>query len=129
MGKVHTAQTKQRQTTPGPFVVATSFTDELVRKGISRAELFRIVVPRRTLARRNEQGGMLSPEESDRALRLDRIIEQASRVFGSPQTARRWLRKPCRALGGAVPIDLMASETGAHMVEEELHAIDYGVYA
>ncbi|MCG6856731.1 MAG: DUF2384 domain-containing protein [Salaquimonas sp.] len=100
-----------------------------MNKGITQDELYRIVAPRRTLARRKEQGTTLSAEESDRALRLDRIIAQANRVFGSPEKARRWLRKPCRALNGAIPMDLLVSETGAHLVEEELHAIDFGVYS
>ena len=129
MARAGASAKKERNVRTGKFRVKASFADELIEKGISRAEIFRIVAPRRTLARRREQGGILSPEESDRALRLERIISQANRVFGSSEKAQRWLRKPCRALKGAVPIELLVSETGAHMVEEELHAIDFGVYS
>lgn len=124
-----TSQTTGLTTVLGDFPVGWEFTNSLMNKGITQDELYRIVAPRRTLARRKEQGTTLSAEESDRALRLDRIIAQANRVFGSPEKARRWLRKPCRALNGAIPMDLLVSETGAHLVEEELHAIDFGVYS
>ena len=117
------------QLTFGTFPVDWDFTNALKNKGITQDELHRIVAPPRTLARRKEQGATLSPEESDRALRLERVLDQANRVFGSTEKAQRWLRKPCRGLKGAVPMDLLVSETGAHLVEEELHAIDFGVYA
>ncbi|WP_366930563.1 antitoxin Xre-like helix-turn-helix domain-containing protein [Mesorhizobium sp.] len=47
------------------------------QSGFSSEELYRIVAPRRTLARRKEHAEPLSPAESDRALRLERIAEQA----------------------------------------------------
>jgi len=119
---------KKQERSSGEFVVPLSRLDDLLRLGFSNDELHRIVAPRRTLARRKAQGEMLSPEESDRALRLDRILSHANRVFGSAEKAQRWLRKPCRALDGAVPMELLVSETGAHVVEEELHAIDFGIY-
>jgi len=72
---------------------------------------------------------MLSPTESDRALRLERIADLADRVFGNPEKAQRWLRKASRALDGVRPIELLQSETGASVVEDELHRIDYGMFA
>jgi uncharacterized protein (DUF2384 family) len=49
--------------------------------------------------------------------------------LASPEKAQRWLRKENRALDRARPIDLLMSETGAHMVEQELHRIDFGMLA
>jgi putative toxin-antitoxin system antitoxin component (TIGR02293 family) len=114
---------------PEGFIVPTSKLDELRQLGFSNDELHRIVAPRRTLARRKERNEPLSPAESDRALRLERIAEHADRVFGNREKARRWLRKESRALDGVRPIDLLQSETGAHVVEEELIRIDYGMFA
>jgi hypothetical protein len=84
---------------------------------------------RRTLARRKENNEQLTVAESDRVLRLERIAGHADRVFGSHEKAQRWLRSEIIALNGARPIDLLASETGAHVVSEELIRIDYGMFA
>jgi putative toxin-antitoxin system antitoxin component (TIGR02293 family) len=106
-----------------------SILDELAGHGFSEAELFDLIVPRRTLARRRQEGGKLSAEESDRAVRVARLTAMAERVFGEDEKAHRWLRKPSRTLAGAVPLALMKSERGAHLVEEALHRIDYGMLA
>ena len=66
--------------------------------------------------------------ESDRVIRLNRISEMADRVFGDPEKAQRWLRKKSRVLN-ELPIVLLESETGAYLVEQELHRIDYGMLA
>jgi len=102
--------------------------DELMAHGFTSEELFDLVVPRRTLGRRR-QAGQLSPEESDRAVRLARITAHAERVFGDPAKAHRWLRKPSPMIEGSVPLALLRSETGAHVVEKTLHRIDYGMFA
>jgi len=122
------ANLKAVRAMPGEFVVDIGITERLKKKGVTNEEVFRIIAPRRTLDRRKAAGGKLSPVESDRALRLQHISELSERVFGNPEKAQRWLRKPCRALDGAVPIELLVSETGARIIEEELHAIDYGMY-
>ena len=65
----------------------------------------------------------------ERNERLQRIKSHAERVFGSKEKSKRWLHKPCRALNNAVPIELAANQSGAWLVEEELHAIDHGMFA
>ena len=51
----------------------------------------------------------------------------ADRVFGDPQKAARWLRKPNRAAGQQAPIVLLETETGAKIVEDLLVRIEYGM--
>lgn len=111
------------------FSVPVARLDALKKLGFSNDELYALVAPRRTLARRRDKGEMLSPVESDRVLRLERIVESANRVFANEEKAHRWLRSEIIALDGARPIDLLASETGAHLIEEELVRIDYGMLA
>ncbi len=103
--------------------------EALKDRGFSNDELYAIVAPRRTLARRKENNEHLTVAESDRVLRLERILEHADRVFGNHEKAKRWLRSEIIALDGARPIDLLASETGANVVFEELIRIDYGMFA
>lgn len=103
--------------------------DELLRYGYSEDELFLLVVPKRTLARRRAGHEPLTVEETDKALRLRRIAVLAEKVFGEPAKAYRWLRKPKRTLSGETPVAFLASEEGARLVEEMLYRIDHGMAA
>ncbi|HMQ58603.1 MAG TPA: DUF2384 domain-containing protein [Rhizobiaceae bacterium] len=110
------------------FLVKASEIAELEALGFSRDEIFALVSPRRTLARRIAKGEKLTLVESDRVARLKRVVSLAERVFGNGEKAHRWLRKPSRPLDGAIPLALLVSETGAEQVTNALHAIDHGMY-
>jgi len=80
-----------------------------------------------SLARR-KQSGKLSPDESERMLRLSRIFELASALFdGHQQEARQWLETPIPALGDQRPLDLVQTEPGAREVEDLIGRIEHGV--
>lgn len=85
-------------------------------------------IPERTLARRKRER-RLRPDESDRLLRLARIGGYAARVLGSDEKAGLWLRDANPALGGEVPLDLVATDLGAQQVEEIIGRIEYGIYS
>ena len=102
---------------------------DLALHGYSDEEIFALVVPKRTLARRKAADEPLTVEETDKALRLARIAVQAERVFGAPEKAHRWLRKAKRELKGETPLAYLASEAGARVVEEMLHRIEHGMFA
>jgi len=102
---------------------------DLSRHGYSEDEIFALVVPKRTLARRKAANERLTVEETDKALRLARIATQAERVFGAADKAHRWLREPKRALQGETPVAYLATEVGARVVEEMLYRIEYGMFA
>jgi putative toxin-antitoxin system antitoxin component (TIGR02293 family) len=95
--------------------------------GFTDEEIYSLVVPKRTLARRTAEKQPLSVEETDRAVRLARVGKMAETVFGSAEKAHRWLRKPKPSLEGATPLNYLASETGARVVEEMLTRIDHGI--
>ena len=109
--------------------VEANMLNALSRHGYSEDELFSLVVPKRTLARRKAANEPLTVEETDKALRLERIAVQAERVFGEPDKAHRWLRKAKRELNGETPLAYLASEAGARVVEEMLVRIEHGVFA
>ena len=115
------------QLTGQRFPLPYASIDELRARGFTGEELYAIVAPRRTLARRKERGEDLTVAESDRVLRIQHISGMADRVFGNHEKAQRWLRERSRVLN-EVPVVLLQSETGARLVEEELHRIDYGIY-
>src|SRR5713226_7670024 len=56
----------------------------LVRGGLSVAEVYQLIVPRRTLAHRMAKHQPLSKEESDKAVRVARITAMPEQVFGEP---------------------------------------------
>lgn len=97
---------------------------------LSIARLAEIVDIRpRTLTRRKE-GGRLEPDESDRLLRASRVFGKALELFeADTEAARRWLAKPQRALGGAVPLDLLRTELGAREVEDLIGRLEQGVFS
>jgi putative toxin-antitoxin system antitoxin component (TIGR02293 family) len=114
--------------TPAPRASPDALSD-LTRHGYSEAEVFSLVIPKRTLARRRASRELLTVEETDKALRLKRIAVQAERVFGDPAKAYRWLRKPKRGLDGETPVAFLASEAGARVIEEWLVRIEHGMAA
>lgn len=97
--------------------------------GYSEDEIFTLVVPKRTFARRKAANERLTIEETDKAIRLERIAVQAERAFGAADKAHRWLRKPKRELKGETPLAYLASEAGARVVEEMLFRIEHGIFA
>lgn len=103
--------------------------DELSQHGFSEDEVYRLVVPKRTLARRRAADELLTVDETDKALRLMRIAVQAEQVFGEPEKAHRWLRKPKRALNGETPVACLATEVGGRIVEGMLIRIEHGMFA
>lgn len=101
----------------------------LVRGGLSDAEVYQLIVPRRTLAHRIAKHQLLSRDESDKAVRVARITAMAEQVFGEPARTWRWLRKPKGRFDGKTPVDMLATEAGARLVEEMIVQIDYGMFA
>lgn len=88
----------------------------------------KLCISRSTLQRR-KVAGRLSPEESDKVVRLSRLLEHATSVFGDVEKARAWLKHPQYGLGGAVPLEYAQTEVGAREVDDLLGRIDYSVYS
>jgi len=88
-----------------------------------------VQVPRRTLTRRRRDG-RFAPEESDRLVAAARLLSKALDLFeGNAEAARGWLTAPQVALGGAVPLDIGKSETGAREVELLIDRLEQGVFS
>lgn len=85
-------------------------------------------IPVRTLARRKDRG-RLSPIESDRLYRVAHAALVAAETLGSIDKARKWLRRPNRALGGEAPLSHLDTEIGERQVEELLLRLAHGVYS
>lgn len=95
---------------------------------LTLAELDRIVLPRKTLANRRKLGN-LTPEQSDRLVRVARVLAAAEETFGSRDKAGVWLRRPTTALAGESPLQLLDTDEGARTVEMLLGRIGHGIAA
>ncbi len=111
-----------------PLRLEIALLDNLLKEGLTSKELA-LVLPPRTLAHRRAKGQPLSPDESDRALRVARLVALAESVFADREKALRWLRKPQARFSGHSAMELMASEIGGRLVEETLVRIDEGYAA
>ena len=88
-----------------------------------------VQIPRRTLTRRRSEG-RFAPEESDRLVAAARLLSKALDLFeGNAEAARGWLLAPQLVLGGATPLDIAKTETGAREVEILIDRLEQGIFS
>jgi putative toxin-antitoxin system antitoxin component (TIGR02293 family) len=108
--------------------LAPSVIKRLAALGLERPEIDSVVIPSRTLQHRRSRREKLTVEESDRVLRVIRVLSLAESVYGSRQRALAWLRKPHARLDGRIPLSLLKTDTGSRIVEELLIQTDEGMF-
>ncbi len=108
--------------------LATSVLRHIAAAGM-RGEDLAFIIPPRTLSHRIARNARLSVEESDRALRLARIIALADITFGEHARALDWLRLPKKQFRGLSALEMVRTEAGARLVEELLTRVDEGYFA
>lgn len=109
--------------------VPTAAVDALLAQGyLTLAELDRVVISRKTLYHRRRLGH-LTAEQSDRLLRVVRILALTDETFARRDKAAAWLRRPSTALAGERPLDLLDTDDGARQVETLLGRIAHGIAA
>lgn len=107
-----------------PRMAFDGLRDEL---GVTTDELADVLgIPSRTLARRTDR---FKPDESERLLRLGSVLRKAADVLEEPESVRRWMLQPKRALGGLTPLRCCDTEVGAREVEALLTRIEHGVFS
>lgn len=99
----------------------------LSQGGVTDQEIAALVIKGRTLSHRCASGERLTVDESDRAARLARTLALADRTFANPAKASRWMHRELRVLRGRRPIDLVGTQAGTRVVEDELARIAWGV--
>jgi putative toxin-antitoxin system antitoxin component (TIGR02293 family) len=95
------------------------------RKTVAQA----VGISERTLSRRLSHRSRLSSAESDRTVRLARVLALATETLGGIAKASQWLQSPNRTLEGRTPFELLDTDTGVQSVETVLGRIAYGVYS
>jgi putative toxin-antitoxin system antitoxin component (TIGR02293 family) len=108
--------------------LAPAVIKRLVSLGLQRSEIDAAIIPLRTLQHRRSRREKLTVEESDRVLRVIRVLSLAESVYGSRERALAWLRNPHARLDGRAPLSLLNTDTGSRIVEELLGQIDEGMF-
>jgi putative toxin-antitoxin system antitoxin component (TIGR02293 family) len=108
--------------------LAPTVINRLVALGFERSEIDGIVIPARTLQHRRSRREKLTIDESDRVLRITRVLSAAEATYGSRERALAWLRRPIPRLGNRSPLSLLKTDTGTRIVEETLIQIDEGMF-
>lgn len=101
---------------------------DLIDRGVLGEKAVYRVIPERTFKRRLANREALKVAEGDAIARFVRVSEDANRVFGDVDFARKWLVLPNPALKGRVPIELAETDAGAREVEGALLSFAYGDY-
>jgi putative toxin-antitoxin system antitoxin component (TIGR02293 family) len=106
----------------------------LISHGMTKDEFYQIVIPHRTFRHRTERLNkglheLLSPDESDKALRAARVLALAERVFANREKALSWMRQAKKRFKGETPMEMLQTEAGARLVEQMLIQVDEGMFA
>jgi putative toxin-antitoxin system antitoxin component (TIGR02293 family) len=101
----------------------------LKEKGLTFSEISEIVISPRTLKHRRSRGENLSHEETDRLVRVARIVALAESVFGNHTKALLWLRTADDRMSGRSPLSMLQTDAGGRLIESTLWRIDEGVYS
>jgi len=126
--KIETSSDLARATRAGLLVDSLdTLAHELSIQRLAVATL--LGISERTLTRRATSNGRLTAAESDRVVRLARVLALAKETLGSMEKASRWLQTSNRALEGDKPIDRLDTDIGVRSVEQVLGRIEYGLYS
>ena len=100
----------------------------LRHSGLTFSEVSSIVISPRTLKHRKARGQNLSNEETERLVRVGRVLALAEQIFGSHDKALLWLRTPDDRLNNRTPLSMLPTEAGGRLVDKMLWQIDEGIY-
>ena len=85
-------------------------------------------ISRATLHRRKKADHLEMPE-SERLIRIARLLRRAVEVFEREKAARDWLKTPAVAFSGETPLAYADTEVGAREVENLLGRLEHGIFS
>ena len=98
------------------------------RIGISQDGLFQLLrLPKSTMKARISKNDALSPSEQDRLYRTEKVLARACAVLEDEASAKAWVVRENRSLGGEAPLALLDTEVGYELVLDTLGRIEYGI--
>ena len=85
-------------------------------------------ISRRTQFRYEKENQILKSATLDRLQRLQRIYQQAVRLFGDEDIAIDWLTTAKQNLDHLTPLSLLTTDAGTKRVETILYRAEYGIF-
>jgi putative toxin-antitoxin system antitoxin component (TIGR02293 family) len=103
--------------------------EHLGRKfGLKHARLLHITgMSAATLHRRKTHAGRLTPLESERLFRLQKLYETALEALQTPENVKTWFATPQKSLGGRPPLEFSDTQPGSEEVERMLRRMEHGI--
>jgi putative toxin-antitoxin system antitoxin component (TIGR02293 family) len=83
----------------------------------------------RTAARRLSGNTRLKPAETERTVRIARLLCKAEDLLAGREEAAAWFNRPLAIFNGKSPLGMCRTEPGARAVEQALGRIEHGVFA
>jgi len=83
----------------------------------------------RSIQRKQQTCGKLSPTSSEHALMLAELVRVADEYFKKREATLRWLNRPSLAFGNFSPLSVCDTVTGINMAMEEINKMKYGLTA
>lgn len=109
-----------------PVATALAFKNALHLTNVQLADV--LGVNARTVQRWVPGRSRLDMASGDRLVRTARLYTIAAEVLEDDEAAVGWLQSPQEALGGALPLELAATDVGTRAVEALLGRMEHGVY-
>lgn len=100
------------------------------RLGLSRVKFVTALgLKGSTIERRLATKQPLSPAETDKLYRVEKVLSRAIEVLEDEEAAKAWLQREIRSLGGVSPLSLLDTDAGVDLVMDTLGRIEYGIAA
>lgn len=98
--------------------------------GVGRLAMARVIgLPPTTMTRRRKSGA-LTTEESDRLVRVARLVGMAYELMrGDGEAARRWLGEGHELIEGESPLERASTEVGGREVEQLIGRLRHGTFS
>jgi putative toxin-antitoxin system antitoxin component (TIGR02293 family) len=98
--------------------------------GVNKSEYATLIGANlRSIQRKQQASGTLSPASSEHALILAEMVRQADEYFQDHEATLRWLNRPSTALGKCSPLSICDTVTGINLIMEEINKLKYGLTA
>lgn len=83
----------------------------------------------KTILRYQKDSKTLNARDSEIALKLLNLLKKGMQLFGDMKSFISWLNKKAYGLGNELPINMLNTNTGIDLIEEELIRIECGALA
>lgn len=86
---------------------------------------------RSTRGSRQADEARLTPAETERLMRIARVVSEATQLFSGEEAALSWLNTPGDFLHDGTevtPMKLAETDSGARMVESMIHRTSHGIF-